>query len=136
VNGASNSSESALPARSGSGKRRRWGPTNLRLIFRRPGTFVRFYRWPLGLLVVGSVLDTATTMSVMYRFGVDCEMHPAMWLMARLFGVTFGVPLGTVARLAFVLGIASLRRAWCGWILLLCGALYCLAAASNHFGWL
>ena len=136
MNGASDTSSlDELDGRT-SRLRRRWGPTSLRLLFRRPGTFARIYRLPLAILLIGSILDTATTMKVMYRYGIDCELHPAMWLMAGIFGITVGVPLGTVARLGFVLVVAALRRSWTGWILLMCGVLYGLAAASNHFGWL
>lgn len=101
-----------------------------------PWLFVRTYRWALLLLLVGASLDAATTMNLMYAHGTSGEVHPAMRMMAELLGITMGVPIGTLVRMGFVVFVAALWRGWCGWILLACGILYCLAAASNHFYWL
>ena len=114
----------------------RAGKSNLRLVVRRPGRFVRAYRWPLLVLAVGAVLDTITTMQFMVRHGAADELHPAMRIMAEMLGVAFGVPLATVVRLGFVIFVAAVWRRWCGWVLLVCGLLYALAAASNYFDWL
>lgn len=110
--------------------------SNLRILLRRPSTFLRIYRWPLRLLVAGATADTITTMAFMYHSGTESEMHPAMRMMAEELGIDWGVPLATVVRLVFVVFIAAFWRRWCGLILMLCGAFYCLAALSNHFTWL
>lgn len=120
-------------------RRRLWqwgGKTNLRLLVRRPGVLVRAYRWPLSAALVGTALDTITTMRAMYARGVRVEMHPAMRAIAEEFGVTWGVPLGSAVRLLFVFFVAAFWRRWSGWLLVVVGAGYALAAASNHFGWL
>jgi len=115
----------------------RWGgKTNLRLLLRRPGVLVRAYRWPIVVTLIGTTLDTITTMRAMYANGVAAELHPAMRAIAEEIGVTWGVPLASVMRLAFVAFVAAFWRRWCGWLLLVAGVGYALAAASNYFGWL
>ena len=119
--------------------RRLWwwrGKTNLRLLLRRPGVLVRAYRWPLAAVIAGAMLDTVTTMRSMYRSGVSVELHPAMRVIAEELGVTWGVPLASVVRLGFVFFVAAIWRKWCGWLMVLAGAGYVLAAASNYLGWL
>lgn len=115
-----------------------WWPskTNLHLLLRRPGVLVRVYRWPLAGVIAGAILDTATTMRSMYRDGVSVELHPAMRVIAEELGVTWGVPLASVVRLGFVFFAAAIWRRWCGWLMVLAGAGYVLAAASNYLGWL
>ena len=112
------------------------GKTNLGLLLRRPAVLARAYRWPIVIVLVGTVLDTVTTMRVMYVSGASAEMHPAMRAFALELGVTWGVPLASMLRLAFVFFVASFWRVWCGALLVIVGAGYTLAAASNHFGWL
>lgn len=112
------------------------GKSNLRLLLRRPGVLVRAYRWPLVVTLVGTTLDTITTMRAMYAGGVSVEMHPAMRAIAEELGVTWGVPLASAVRLGFVFFVAAFWRRWCGWLLVIAGVGYALAAASNHFGWL
>ena len=110
--------------------------TNLRILAGRPEVFVRAYRWSLLMLVVGTTLDTMTTMSFMRRLGTSDELHPAMRMMAELFGIDAGVPLASLVRFGCVVFVAALWRRWCRWVLLLCGILYALAACSNHFDWM
>ena len=120
-------------------KRALWqwgGKSNLRLLLRRPGVLVRAYRWPLAAVLAGTTLDTVTTMRAMYLGGVSVELHPAMRAIAEDFGVTWGVPLASLVRLAFVFFVAAFWRRWCGWLLVVTGAGYALAVMSNHLGWL
>ena len=87
----------------------------------------------LLVLLVGAALDAITTMSLMYRFGIRVETHPAMWLMAYLFGITVGVPLGTVIKIGIAVSFAAIWRRWCRWLLLLFGLSYTVGALGNHF---
>jgi len=112
------------------------GKTNLGLLLRRPAALIRAYRWPTAIVLVGTALDTITTMRVMYANGAAVELHPAMRAIAEELGVTLGVPLASMLRLAFVFFVAAFWRAWCGALLVVVGVGYTLAAASNHFGWL
>ncbi len=110
--------------------------TNLRVLTRRPLLFARKYRLPLAVLVLGSALDAATTIDFMLHYGPGEELHPAARVVADVFGVPVGVILGAVVRLAFVLVVAAVWRKWCAWMMVICGILYALAAASNHLGWM
>jgi len=115
----------------------RWGgKTNLRLLLRRPGVLVRAYRWAIVVTLIGTTLDTITTMRAMYAYGVAAELHPAMRAVAEEMGITWGVPFASVVRLVFVAFVAAFWRRWCGALLVLAGVGYSLAAASNYFGWL
>lgn len=115
---------------------RLWGhKSNLRLLVRRPGALLRAYRWPLAAMLAGAVLDGVTTYRAMALYGVSCELHPAVWLVAHVLGAHLGVPVAMVGKMACAVTVASLWRRWCPWILLLFGALSALGAASNHFQW-
>ena len=103
------------------------------LLFGRPAAFVRRYRWPLLLLLVGATADAITTLVNLRRFGAAVEVHPVQrWVFDR-FGVEAGVPVAKVCQLACVLFVAAWWRPWCPWVLGLCGAFYLAAAVSNHF---
>jgi hypothetical protein len=116
---------------------RLWGwKDNLRILLRRPGVFIRKYRWPLGLLLLGGVLDAVTTVELLSVWGPEAELHPCGRWLARWFGVAAGISVGKTVQMAFAVFVAALWRRWCGWFMALCGVLYALAAASNHFGWL
>ena len=110
--------------------------TNLRILAGHPWVFLRTYRWPLVVLVLGTTFDTITTMSFMRSSTTSDELHPAMRTMAELFGIDVGVPLASLVRVGFVVFVAALWRPWCQWVLLVCGVLYILAGCSNHFNWM
>lgn len=105
--------------------------TNLHLLFRRPGVFVRAYRWPLAALMLGAAMDAATTIAFMLAYGIEMEVHAAMRIMAEVCGIIPGVLIGTGIRLGFVLFAAATWRRWCAWMLWLCAALYAAAAVWN-----
>jgi len=110
--------------------------TNLHILNSRSGLFFRKY-WPGILWVfIGAMLDTLTTINFMNLYGTEGELHPAMRMMSEEFGVVTGVCVGTLVRLTFVIFVAAIWRGWTWTILWICGLLYCLAAASNHFQWL
>jgi hypothetical protein len=110
--------------------------TNLHVLTRRPLVFIRKYRLPLAILLVGSVLDAITTMRFMLIYGVEEELHPAGRIIADVLGVGAGIAIGCAVRLGFVVVVAAIWRKWCGCLMVVCGVLYALAAASNHFGWM
>lgn len=110
--------------------------SNLGLLIRRPGAFFWRYRWLVLLLLLATTADTLTTIRNMRLFGTGIEVHPAMFLMCEIFGIDWGVPLGSLARLMFVFGIASLIAKLTPYVLLTCSLLYSLAAMSNYFHWL
>ena len=107
--------------------------TELPLLVREPRAFVVRYRVPLLVLLVGAVLDAVTTYRNLVTFGAGIEVHPAHRLVFEWFGTTWGVPVGKLAQLGFVVFVAAWWRPWCAWLLGGCGVLYTLAAISNHF---
>jgi len=124
--------------------RRRWQPrllppgfkTNLRVLGHRPARFAARYWLSLTALAVGAAMDMLSTIEFMLQAGPGLELHPAMRIMAEVFGVVPGVILGTMARLGFVVFVAAIWRRACAPVLWLCAVLYALAAMSNHFGWI
>ena len=110
--------------------------SNLRILAYKPWLFIRVYRWALVILLIGALLDTITTMNSMSLYGTDDELHPGIRVIVQQYGITFGMPIGTIVRLGFVLFVAAIWRRWCWWVLTICGILYTLAAMSNHFLWL
>ena len=106
---------------------------NLRILLRRPRVFLRAYRWPMIFLLLAAAADAASTIPDVRTFGYQVETHPAMRLMMYLLGPMLGCIVGKVIQVVFVIGMACLWRAWCPWILLLCGLGYWAASISNTF---
>lgn len=114
--------------------RRRHFKSNLPLLLHRPGLFCRVDRWPLILLLIGTILDAATTYVALRDYGPGAEVHPAVQLLMRILGVSpWSMSAVKVAQSSCALLTASLWRPWCGFLLGLAGVLYILAAISNHF---
>jgi hypothetical protein len=102
-------------------------------IFQRPRTFVRTFRWPLVLLVLGASADLFTTLWNLRSYGPAIEVHFVQRWISQIVGVEIGVPLAKLGQCTFVILVAAWWRPWCRWILLICGCLYTLAALSNYF---
>ena len=113
----------------------RWND-NLGILIRRPGVYVRTYRWPLLVLAAGAAMDAATSIYVMELYGPEAEFHVCIRLLAEWLSVWPGVIVAKTALFVAAVFVASLWRRWCGALLTLCGVLYALAALSNAFGWL
>lgn len=110
--------------------------SELETLAHRPVVFLQRYRWGVALLLSGALADMITTIVNLARFGTVAEVHPAMRIMAELYGVHAGIVVGTIARILVVLFVASLWTRWCRPMLVLCGVLYGVAAMNNHFLWL
>ena len=106
---------------------------NLFLLGRRPGHFVRIYRWPLLVLLVGATLDLLTTIAFLSHYGVASELHPFQRWFASSLGIVPGILVAKSLQTAWAVVAAALWRPWTVWLLYACGLLYTLAAASNHF---
>lgn len=116
---------------------RRRFKTNLRILLYRPRTFLRVYRWPLAVLAVGAVLDAVTTYRVVSVYGPESELHPAARLVFDILGTSpYVVAFVKVVQCGFACFVTAFWRRWCGWLLVLAGALYALASLNNHFLWL
>ena len=110
--------------------------THLPLLCKQPKEFARRFRWPLVILGIGALLDAITTMEFLCFFGADSEIHlPQRWV-CQMLGVIPGVPIAKALQVAFAVLVAAAWRKWTPWLMGLCGILYTLAAASNHFRWI
>jgi uncharacterized membrane protein len=87
----------------------------------------------LAILLAGAVLDAVTTAVSVSAYGAEVELHLIQrWIMAWL-GPVLGIIAAKFVQVAVAIVVASLWRRWCGWLMVLCGVLYALAAVSNHF---
>lgn len=98
-----------------------------------PRQFVNECRWSLVALVLGTSADLFTTLWNARLYGAGVETHVVHRLIQQLLGVEAGVPLGKFAQLLCVVLVAAWWRPWRRWILLVCAALYAMAAVSNYF---
>jgi hypothetical protein len=110
--------------------------TNLRLLWRRPGIFLRCYFNVLLALLLASALDAVTTYRNASEYGVEIELHPVQRLVQAMLGPELGVPAAKAIQLGFVVLMAAWWRPWTRLILAVCAGLYLLAGLSNHFHWL
>ena len=110
--------------------------SELTTLRKQPSRFFLRYRYSLAVLVVGAVLDALTTYENVRQFGAHVETHPVQRLFFETLGPALGVPLAKAIQLGFVIFVAAWWRPWTRWLLLICGALYTLAAVSNHFQWI
>ena len=95
--------------------------------------FIRRYRWPLVVLLIGATADAITTLINLRLYGPEIEVHLVQRWVSHLVGVTAGVPLAKLSQLAFVIVVSAWWRPWCAILLTLCGVLYAAAAVSNYF---
>jgi hypothetical protein len=102
----------------------------------RPRDFIRTFRWPLVVLLLGASADLFTTLWNLRSYGPGIEVHFVQRWISQIVGIELGVPLAKLGQCAFVILVAAWWRPWCKWILLTCGCLYMLAALSNYFLWL
>lgn len=110
--------------------------SNMKILLRRPGLFASKYRWPLALLVAGSVADAITTVNFMQEYGTGPEVHIVGRLVAETLGIVPGIIIAKTVQASVAVLVGSLWRWWCGWLIALAGLLYILASLSNHFHWL
>ena len=107
--------------------------TDLPMLVREPGHFIRRYRWSLLLLLAAATADAITTYLNVRRYTTIIEVHPVQRWVFEALGPAAGVPVAKMIQVAVAVGVAAWWRPWCRYILLLCAGLYALAAVSNHF---
>lgn len=100
--------------------------SELPLLARSPGSFLRRYRWPLIALAAGATVDAITTYRNVRAYSAAVEVHPVKRLLFEVLGPEAGVPAAKLIQLAFVLLVAAWWKPWCRWVLALCGSLYAL----------
>jgi hypothetical protein len=102
------------------------------ILLSTPRGFVRLYRIPLVLLVLGASADVFTTLWNLRAYGPMVETHVVQRWISQLIGVEAGVPMAKLVQLAFVVFVAAWWRPWCATLLVVCGCLYAAAAVSNY----
>lgn len=88
-------------------------------------------RWILGLFVIGTVADIATTLAFFHRDGVDQELHPGIRLVSYALGRSIGPIVTKLIQFAGVLLIASVFRRAAPYLLAAAGATFLLGALYN-----
>ncbi len=110
--------------------------TAIRVLVLHPFEFRNAYRWPLFILVLGAFLDGITTYRFLQTLGPAAEVHPVQQWLFTLLPPLPGILLAKSGQVLCTVLLAAWWQPWCRWMMLACGSLYTLAAASNHFGWL
>jgi hypothetical protein len=87
--------------------------------------------WLLGILVLATLADLATTMQFMHRQQIDLELHPGLKLLSYALGRTTGPVLGKLLQGAGIVAIAGLLPKFQTWLLGGASCLMMLAAAHN-----
>jgi hypothetical protein len=95
------------------------------------GTWKRPASWLLGLLVLATLADLATTMQFMQRQQIDLELHPGLKLLSYALGRTVGPVLGKLLQGAGIVAISGLLPKFQTWLLAGASGLMVLAAAHN-----
>lgn len=109
---------------------------SLDLLHRRPGWFARRYWLPILVLLAGALLDVATTIPNVARFGPAVEAHPAYRYAMCALGPVPGTVVGKALQVVFVVLVAAVWKPWCPWIMAMAGLCYSAGALSNHLHWL
>ncbi len=107
--------------------------SNLRLLLRRPMVVVKVYACPLTILLVGAMLDVITTIRNINLYGSETEVHLAVRTVIEMFGPVSGMCIGKIVQLTAAIVVACFWRRWCGWLMVIAGVFYALAAVSNYF---
>jgi hypothetical protein len=101
-----------------------------------PLRFLKDYRWPLFILVLGAFLDGVSTYQFLSTVGPDGEVHPVQRLVFTYLPPMLGILFAKACQVIAAVFVAAWWQPWCKWLLLITGVLYILAAMSNYFHWL
>lgn len=96
--------------------------------------YVREYRVFLILTVVAALADAASTVYFMLRAGADAEGHPAVRLVAAVFGPILGPIVGKLCQFIVVVALTVYLRRWAAYIFVAVIVLYGWAAWYNMWG--
>jgi hypothetical protein len=88
-------------------------------------------RWLIGLFLLCTIADMATTLIFFHRDGVDHELHPGIRLVSYSLGRTVGPLVTKVIQFTGVLLVASLSKAAAPYVIGAAGVIYLLGAAYN-----
>ncbi len=100
-------------------------PVIQRLTFNYRGYWWR-YRWFLLVTCMAAFADMLTTMRFMHTEGIEFELHPAIRIVAGLFGPFAGPALGKAAQIAAIILVTLYARRI---------ASYVFVAATMMYGW-
>ena len=96
--------------------------------------YVREYRVFLILTVLAALADAASTVYFMLRAGANAEGHPAVRLVAAVFGPILGPIVGKLCQFTVVVALTVYLRRWAVYIFAAVIVLYTWAAWYNVWG--
>lgn len=96
--------------------------------------YVQEYRVALILVVLASLADMASTTHFMLSRGPGAEGHPAVRMLAQIYGPILGPFLGKAVQFLTLIGVTVFLRRWALFIMVPTVILYAWAAWYNVWG--
>lgn len=96
--------------------------------------YVQEYRVALILVVLASLADMASTTHFMLSRGPAAEGHPAVRMLAEIYGPILGPFLGKAVQFLTLIGVTVFLRRWALFIMVPTVILYAWAAWYNVWG--
>jgi hypothetical protein len=96
--------------------------------------YLRQYWLLLVLVILTAAADTFSTIHFMLVEGPEAEGHPAIRLLAAVFGPVFGPAIGKICQLAVIVSLTIYLRRWAVYIFITVIILYTWAAWYNIWG--
>jgi hypothetical protein len=96
--------------------------------------YLRRYRILLVLTILAATADMLSTIRFMLLEGPEAEGHPAVRVLAIVFGPVFGPVLGKICQFAVIISLTVYLRRWAVYIFVTVIILYTWAAWYNIWG--
>ncbi|MHC4271578.1 MAG: hypothetical protein ACYST2_04620 [Planctomycetota bacterium] len=109
--------------------------TNIRDRFLQNHTgFWQMYRWFIAIFIVAIFCDALSTIHFMNRIGIEAELHPAFYLVSKIFGPNLGPMLGAAGKVMAGFAVAIYCRQYAAHIFLAASIISFWAAWYNIWG--
>jgi hypothetical protein len=96
--------------------------------------FWQAYRWFIAVFIIAIFCDALSTIHFMNRIGIEAELHPAFYLISRIFGPNFGPLLGAAGKAIAGFAVAIYCRQFAAHILLAASIISFWASWYNIWG--
>ena len=96
--------------------------------------YLRRYWIFLVLIILAAAADMFSTIRFMLLEGPEAEGHPAVRLLANIFGPVFGSVIGKICQFAVIISVTVYLRRWAVYIFATVIILYTWAAWYNIWG--